>query len=80
MEEAQAPLHPQGGSSPAAAGKLIWTTARHGKLSRECAICLDPLADDWSDLKLPCSHVFHGSCAKGLRARGVAKLCPAVPC
>ena len=43
----------------------------------ECAICLDPLlAEDGSTLTLPCGHVFHGSCVEGLRARGVAKVCP----
>ena len=42
----------------------------------ECAICLDPLAEDGSTLALPCGHAFHGSCVEGLRARGVAKVCP----
>ena len=42
----------------------------------ECAICLDPLLADGSTLTLPCGHVFHGSCVDGLRARGVAKVCP----
>jgi hypothetical protein len=45
----------------------------------ECAICLDPLAEDGSTLALPCGHVFHGSCVEGLRARGVAKVCPLAP-
>ena len=30
----------------------------------------------WQSLTLPCGHVFHGSCVEGLRARGVAKVCP----
>ena len=42
----------------------------------ECAICLDLLAEDGSTLALPCGHVFHGPCVEGLRARGVAKVCP----
>ena len=42
----------------------------------ECAICLDPLAEDGTTLALPCGHVFHGPCAEGLRARGLAKACP----
>ena len=42
----------------------------------ECAICLDPLAEDGSTLAIPCGHAFHGSCVEGLRARGVAKVCP----
>ena len=43
----------------------------------EYAICLDPLvAENGSTLTLPCGHVFHGSCVEGLRARGVAKVCP----
>ena len=42
----------------------------------ECAICLDPLAEDGTTLTLPCGHDFHGSCVEGLRARGVAKVCP----
>ena len=42
----------------------------------ECAICLDPLAEDGSTLALPCGHAFHGSCIEGLRAQGAAKVCP----
>ena len=34
------------------------------------------MAEDGTTLTLPCGHVFHGSCVEGLRAHGVAKVCP----
>ena len=60
-------------SSPRPLGAYIDSTNQD---EEECAICLDPLAEDGSTLALPCGHGFHGSCVEGLRARGVAKVCP----
>ena len=53
------------------------STAKTIKDEKECAICLDSLSqEDGSVQALPCGHFFHGSCVEGLRARGVAKVCP----
>jgi len=41
----------------------------------ECTICLDSLASR-ECLQLPCGHVYHQSCVKGLRKYGVNDLCP----
>jgi Tfp pilus assembly protein PilF len=41
----------------------------------ECAICLDDI-DDTDAHQLPCGHVYHRDCIKGLRERGVNDLCP----
>ena len=40
-----------------------------------CTICLDSLASR-ECLELPCGHVYHQSCVKGLRKFGVNDLCP----
>ena len=58
----------------ASLGKSCTEEATHRDM--QCAICLDPLGEEELALKLPCDHVFHGSCVVGLRARGVAKVCP----
>ena len=41
----------------------------------ECAICLDALSER-ECLQLPCGHVYHQSCVKGLRKFGVNDACP----
>ena len=40
-----------------------------------CTICLDSLASR-ECVELPCGHVYHQSCVKGLRQFGVNDLCP----
>ena len=43
----------------------------------ECAICLESLDPSSAGCStLPCSHVFHVSCAEGLRSFGIAQVCP----
>ena len=56
--------------------RLSSTPESSNQDEEECAICLDPLAEDGSTLVLPCGHAFNGPCVEGLRARGVAKVCP----
>ena len=43
----------------------------------ECAICLESLDPSSAGCcTLPCSHVFHASCAEGLRSFDIAQVCP----
>ena len=62
---------------PAKSSSRPFCAHKSASQDEECAICLDPLlAEDGTTLALPCGHVFHGSCVEGLRAHGVAKVCP----
>ena len=44
-----------------------------GADQQSCVICIGPVV---APVELPCGHAYCGACLKGLRAKGVARVCP----
>ena len=59
----------------AAKASAAGSKAVTGTDGEECAMCLDAMSCG-ECVQLPCGHVYHQSCVKGLRKYGVNDLCP----
>jgi Tfp pilus assembly protein PilF len=72
LNAASAQKREQDAAKASAAGSKAVT----GADGEECAMCLDALSSSGECVQLPCGHVYHQSCVKGLRKYGVNDLCP----
>jgi hypothetical protein len=75
LNAASAQKRQQDAAKASAAG----SKAVKGADGEECAMCLDVLSSG-ECVQLPCGHVYHQSCVKGLRKYGVNDLCPVCQC